>query len=677
MPVSNNSSNNITTTNNNYNTKVYLTCEQTDKLRHILDRSIPICPSPASLFPTLNITPRNFLRQVLCKLKEYSIELTSIRINGGAASYVLVNDSNFVYRDIDILIHIKTPLSSEQKTKLFSSNNEPYLCDVWTIIKFIVSSCLLEHITDVKANEQQSQQHTHHYLSTVLDTYASKNIKISSEQDSWALLSLQNYAGQNLELKFVEHLKRQWQFSVDSFQINLEPLLNEKQTNNHSNRKLSHMYSCSSISSITKTIKTKNLIIDAINGLTIIKKDYDDDNERNDSKNSNEKNHQNNIPVISTSPLRFGFFTPPSSSPDTIEEESNTIECQTLATITTISTSNNNNNNSNLESRSRVSKASISTINEEPTDTTLQFHLSLNDDTDDGIVLDADDSANEDDDQVFRTPVDNNSAPSSPATIVATELPSSPPVIEVYTGYRDLHQALDHLSKRLIATYAPESMRGGGLLKYCDLLAQNYKLHDVTDMLRMQRYMCSRFFIDYKTIQEQMHVITQYVTTHFLPLSLTNSDQSTMSAAQHRDHHQNLKSSTTQNNHQNNVNNVRLCLLFFDHLFHVIQHGTVCLTHHDKESTLININHLKECYHYKYEHLFVDDNYHQQRYHYHHCSSSSSNSSRSNMKIGRSRIVLINSTNFKQYKRDFMNDFIQKLTLDGGILSLLYLFNAK
>ncbi|CAM4989843.1 unnamed protein product, partial [Rotaria socialis] len=42
----------------------------------------------------------------------------------------------------------------------------------------------------------------------------------------------------------------------------------------------------------------------------------------------------NNIPVTSTSPLRFGFFTPPSSSPDTIEEESNTIECQTLATIT-------------------------------------------------------------------------------------------------------------------------------------------------------------------------------------------------------------------------------------------------------------------------------------------------------------------------------------------------------
>ncbi|CAF3022301.1 unnamed protein product [Rotaria sp. Silwood2] len=625
--TSTNSNNN----NNNNNTKVYLTCEQTDKLKHILDRSIPICSSPPSSFPTLNLTPRSFLRQVRNKLKEYSIDITSIRLNGGAASYVLVNDSNFVYRDIDILIHIKTPLSSEQKTTLFSSNNESYLCDVWTIIKYIICSCLLEHITNIKTSEQQSQQYTHHYLSTILDAYAKKNIKISSEQDSWALLSLQNYSGQNLELKFVEHLKRQWQFSVDSFQINLEPLLYEKQLNNHTNRNLSQIYNRSSISSITKTIKTKNLIIDAINGLTIIKKDNNDndDDERNDCKNSNEKNHQNNILLTSTSPLRFGFFTP-SSSPDTIQQENN-IECQTLATITTISTSNNNINNPIFESRSRLLKASISTINEEPTDSSLQFHLSLNDDTDDGIVSDADDSVNEDDDQVFRTPVDTNSAPPSPATIIAIEIPSSPLVIEVSSGYRDLHQALDHLNKKLIATYAPETMRGGGLLTYCDLLAQNYKIHDLTDMFRMQRYMCSRFFIDYKTIPEQMYVITQYVTTHFLPLSLTNMDETTNSILQYRDNNQqNIKTSYTQNN----IINVRLCLLFFDHLSNVIQQSTVCLTHHDKEATLINIHHLKEYYHYKYEHLFIDDNYHQQRYHshphhYHHCSSSSSNSSRS------------------------------------------------
>lgn len=122
----------------------------------------------------------------------------------------------------------------------------------------------------------------------------------------------------------------------------------------------------------------------------------------------------------------------------------------------------------NHESRSRLSKASTSTINEETTttttDTSLQFHLSLNDDTDDGIVSDADDSANEDDDQVFRTPVDANSAPPSPATIIAIELPSPTLGIEVYTGYKDINQALEHLNKKLIATDAPETMRGGGLL---------------------------------------------------------------------------------------------------------------------------------------------------------------------------------------------------------------------
>ncbi|CAF0896602.1 unnamed protein product [Adineta steineri] len=627
MHVSN-SNNHNNNTNNTNNSKVYLTDDQVDKLKQVLDRPIPICSSPPSSSPTLNIVPRYFLRQVVRKLKQYSIDVTSIRLNGGAASYILVNDSNFVYRDIDILIFIKTPLSSEQKTTLLSTNNEPYSCDVWTIIKFVICLCLLENITNTTSTEHQ---YTHHYLSTVLDTYTKKNIKISSEQDSWALLSLQNYFGQNLELKFVEHLKRQWQFSVDSFQINLEPLLYEKQFNNQS--KLT-------TSSIIKTIKTKCLVIDAINGLTIIKKECGgDDDQSNEAKNSNEINHhQNNTISTSTSPLQFGFFTP-SSSPNTIDQKNN-IEHQTLVTNTTITTLNNITDDI-YESRSRSSKGSISTLNNDSINSSsLQFHLSLNDDIDDGIVSDADDSANEDDDQVFRTPVDTSSGPSSPSTIIAIDIsPSSSPVVEVYSVYNNLQQALDHLQKKLIATYAPESMRGGGLLKFCDLLAQNYTIHDQGDMLAMQRYMCSRFFIDYKTIPEQMHVVNQYVSTHFLPLSMTNMEPSSNSLAQRRNNQSNPKSSQDQNN----VNNARLCLLFFDHLLSIIQISTVCLTHHDKEATLMNINQLKQYYHCKCEYLFIGDSYHQQRYHsyqnYNHnhnhynnhqqYSSSSSNSSRS------------------------------------------------
>ena len=339
MHVSNSNNNNL---NNN---KVYLTNVQTDKLKHVLDRSIPIYSSSPATFPTLNLTPRHFLRQVFYKLKEYAIDITSVRLNGGAASYVLVNDPNFLYRDIDIIIHIQTPLSSEQKTTLFSSNNQSYLCDVWTIIKYIVCSCLLEHITNATSpTEQTSPNYTHHYLSNVLDTYARKNIKISSEQDSWALLSLQNYSGQNLELKFVEHLKRQWQFSVDSFQINLEPLLFEMKSH-PSQTCHRQIWKCPSISSITKTIKTKNLIIDAINGLTIIKKeclDNDDVDVAAEGKEDLSNGQEKTLLNASSSPLQFGFFTP-SSSPKIIDQENN-IECQTLATITTISTTNMHHN---------------------------------------------------------------------------------------------------------------------------------------------------------------------------------------------------------------------------------------------------------------------------------------------------------------------------------------------
>jgi hypothetical protein len=43
-------------------------------------------------------------------------------------------------------------------------------------------------------------------------------------------------------------------------------------------------------------------------------------------------------------------------------------------------------------------------------------------------------------------------------------VPSSSSIVEYYSGYNDLSQALDHLNKRLIATYTPETIRGGGLL---------------------------------------------------------------------------------------------------------------------------------------------------------------------------------------------------------------------
>ncbi|CAF2994863.1 unnamed protein product [Rotaria socialis] len=570
-----------------HSSPVYLTLPQIDKLRRVLTPTIPIYPSPpTSTFPTLHITPRDFLRRVLLKLNEHSIDISDIRLYGGAASYVLVKDSDFVYRDIDILFIVKTPLSSQQQTTLFSSNNEPYLCDLWTIIKYIVSSCLIEHIPTASTCSQ-------YFISSVLDTYAKKNIKISSEQDSWALLSLQNLLGQNLELKFVENIKRQWQFSVDSFQIDLKSVLSDKNVNQLSNPE-----------SITKKVQTKSLVIDAINGITILKNKVEDQN-------------------TSTSPIQFGSFSPTSSRK--MSEHDSTINCQTLATITTIPASKNQ--KPSTESRVRTLNPSESTVDDDKLSSVVQFQITINEDVDDGIEVDADDSPNEDDDQVFCT---------SPMAMA----PVSTSLIQVYSVYKNLHQALEHLNNKLIATYEPETMRGGGLLKYCDLLARNYKLYDVAIMIHMQRYMCSRFFIDYKTIPEQIHVIAQYVATHFLPstiisnLHITNNLNEILQRRYYQQNQMINSKYDSKQIDQIDLINARLCLLFFEHLAAIIQQSTVCLTHEDRELLLINIHYLKDYYHYEYEHLFVGDNQHFQKYHnynnmHHPCTNSSSNSSRS------------------------------------------------
>lgn len=391
---------------------VYLNSEQIDKLRRVLSPTIPIYPSPpTSTFPNLHITPRDFLRNVLIRLKENAVEISSVHLHGGAASYVLINDSDFIYRDIDILFYVKTPLSSEQQTTLFSSNNQPYQCNVWTIIKYVVASCLLDHIPNITTCTQ-------YVASSTLDVYTKKNIQITSEQDSWALLSLQNLLGKNLELKFVENLKRQWQFSVDSFQIDIKPILFEK----------------ANISSVTKKISTNNLIINAINGLTILNK------------------NQTNEHDAQSGPLEFGFFTP-SSSPNAMRNY-NDSEYETLATITTIERTANSGVS---QSRSRSPRLSNSPVeDDDQSDSSLQFQAPFNEDVDDGIEADAGDSTNEDDEQQFRTP--------SEAETISSVDSSHLLQVQVHSFYKDLNEALYHLNNKIIATYEPETIRGGGLL---------------------------------------------------------------------------------------------------------------------------------------------------------------------------------------------------------------------
>uniref|UniRef100_A0A1A8AGS3 polynucleotide adenylyltransferase n=1 Tax=Nothobranchius furzeri TaxID=105023 RepID=A0A1A8AGS3_NOTFU len=89
------------------------------------------------------------------------------------------------------------------------------------------------------------------------------------------------------------------------------------------------------------------------------------------------------------------------------------------------------------------------------------------------------------------------------------------PTVQGESMYGDFEEALDHLRSRTIATRSPEEIRGGGLLKYCHLLVRGFHPSSQIEMKHMQRYMCSRFFIDFPDINEQKRKLEAYLQNHF------------------------------------------------------------------------------------------------------------------------------------------------------------------
>uniref|UniRef100_A0A914YTU0 polynucleotide adenylyltransferase n=1 Tax=Panagrolaimus superbus TaxID=310955 RepID=A0A914YTU0_9BILA len=87
------------------------------------------------------------------------------------------------------------------------------------------------------------------------------------------------------------------------------------------------------------------------------------------------------------------------------------------------------------------------------------------------------------------------------------------PKIIAESVYGDIRQALSHLNSYMIDTRNPEEIRGGGLLKYCHLITRGYNA--TQNCRNMEKYMCSRFFIDFSDIHTQEMKLHQYLENHF------------------------------------------------------------------------------------------------------------------------------------------------------------------
>lgn len=125
------------------------------------------------------------------------------------------------------------------------------------------------------------------------------------------------------------------------------------------------------------------------------------------------------------------------------------------------------------------------------------------------------------------------------------------PTVVGESVYGDFHEALYHLQMKLISTRQPEEIRGGGLLKYCNLLVRNYKPVDKSRIKQLERYMCSRFFIDFPDINMQRLKLEAYLKNHFW-----------------------------------GIDEEPLQYQYLLHLRQVVENSTVCLMSHERRQTL-------------------------------------------------------------------------------------------
>ncbi|EHB06787.1 Protein FAM46B [Heterocephalus glaber] len=152
-------------------------------------------------FPTLSMQPQQIVQVVRSSLEEQGLRVHSVWLHGSAASHVLHPESGLGYKDLDLVFRVD--LHSEA---------------CFQLTKAVVLACLLDFLPAGVSRAKITPL-------TLKEAYVQNLVKVCTDTDHWSLISLSNKSGKNVELKFVDSVRRQFKFSVDSFQIILDSLL--------------------------------------------------------------------------------------------------------------------------------------------------------------------------------------------------------------------------------------------------------------------------------------------------------------------------------------------------------------------------------------------------------------------------------------------------------------------
>eukprot|EP00112_Aurelia_sp_Birch-Aquarium-sp1_P002489 Seg1276.5 transcript_id=Seg1276.5/GoldUCD/mRNA.D3Y31 product="Terminal nucleotidyltransferase 5A" protein_id=Seg1276.5/GoldUCD/D3Y31 len=174
-----------------------LTYEEVSRLDEVLSTAIQV--HGRGNFPTLEVKPANLIRLLLSSLRDQDITVKDVRLNGSTASYVLNDDQgcmdDLAYNDLDLIFNVEM--------KSVSNFHQ-------------VKSAVLDSLKDFLPDDASKDRIC---SSTLQEAYVRKMVKVTNKFDNWSLMALTNKDGRNIELKFVDSMRRQFEFSIDSFQI--------------------------------------------------------------------------------------------------------------------------------------------------------------------------------------------------------------------------------------------------------------------------------------------------------------------------------------------------------------------------------------------------------------------------------------------------------------------------
>ena len=175
-----------------------LSYEQVKRLSDLMSDNISI--HGRGNFPTIEVKLCDLVAVVKRKLEEDGVKVREIRLNGSGASSVLASPSNEVaYNDLDLIFSLELTTGR-----------------AYDKVKCAVLESLMHLLPEGVSRKRMS-------TCSLKEAYVSKMVKVN-DSDRWSLITLGNNRSKSVELKFVDSMRRQYEFSVDSFHILLDTL---------------------------------------------------------------------------------------------------------------------------------------------------------------------------------------------------------------------------------------------------------------------------------------------------------------------------------------------------------------------------------------------------------------------------------------------------------------------